>query len=194
MQIRVILNKIKTEKRTTIMHKNVLWITRTGLFVALLVALQAAFAVFGNQLVTGSVVNFVLIVAVMTCGLATGTAVAVISPAVAALFGVGVTSQFPLLIPVVALGNFVLILLWFLIGNRNIINKYAAWIIALIVSAGAKFLVLYLGATYIVTLFITLPPPVLTAMSLIQLFVALIGGAVAIAVLPLLKKALKAHN
>jgi hypothetical protein len=176
------------------MHKNVLWITRTGLFVALLVALQAAFAVFGNQLVTGSVVNFVLIVAVMTCGLATGTAVAVISPAVAALFGVGVTSQFPLLIPVVALGNFVLILLWFLIGNRNIINKYAAWIIALIVSAGAKFLVLYLGATYIVTLFITLPPPVLTAMSLIQLFVALIGGAVAIAVLPLLKKALKAHN
>ena len=176
------------------MNKKILWITRTGLFVALLVALQAVLAAFGNQLVTGSAVNFILIISVMTCGLATGGCVAAISPAVAALFGVGITSQFPQLIPVIGLGNFVLVLIWFLIGNRKIGFAYLSYGIALTAAAVGKFLVLYVGVTHIVALLITLPAPVLAAMSLVQLFAALIGGAVAMMALPLLKKALRAQG
>jgi len=173
------------------MNKKILWITRTGLFVALLIALQAVTAPLGNQFVTGSVVNFLLIVSVMTCGFPTGATVAALSPLVAALFGVGITSKFPQLIPFVALGNFVLILLWFLIGNRKLINKYASQVLALITGAVGKFLVLYVGVVHIAARFLTFPPLVLNAMSLIQLIVAAIGGAVAIAVLPVLKKAIK---
>ena len=173
------------------MHKKVLWITRTGLFAALLVSLQAVTAPLGNPLVTGSAVNFILIISVMTCGFATGTAVAFISPAAASLFGVGVTSQFPILIPLVGLGNFILILLWFLTGNKKLINQYISYTFALIAGAVCKFLVLYIGSVHIITLFVTLPPPVLTSMSFLQLIVALIGGALAIAVFPILKKAVR---
>ena len=45
-----------------------LWITRTAIFVALLVVLQAATAALGNTIITGSVVNMLLVVSVMTCG------------------------------------------------------------------------------------------------------------------------------
>lgn len=173
------------------MHKKILWITRTGLFVALLIALQAVLAGFGNQLVTGSAVNFVLVVSVMTCGLATGATVAALSPAVAALFGVGITSTFPILIPVIALGNFIFILLWHLIGNRKIIHNIISYVLALAAAATAKFLILYVGVVHVATLLVIIPPPILTAMSLIQLFVALIGGAIAIAVFPILKKAIR---
>ena len=170
----------------------ILWITRTAVFLALLIVWQAVSAVFGNTLITGSIVNFILIVCVMTCGLASGLTVAVISPVVAKLVGIG-----PLwgIIPFIMLGNVVLVLLWYFLGNLNIGHKATAHIVALIAAAAAKFLILYLGIVHIaVPVLLNLPAPqaavVSNMFSIPQFFTALIGGVLATILLPTLKKAI----
>lgn len=171
--------------------KTIRWITRTAIFVALLVVVQAATAGLGNQFVTGSAVNLILIVSVMTCGLASGTTVAVISPVLAKLFGIGPLWQ---IIPMIMLGNFVLVLLWRLIGTKG--DKKIFYPAALLVAAGCKFLVLWLGVTkWIVPVVLGLPAPkagiISAAFSWPQLVTALIGGVLAIVILPLVRKAIK---
>ena len=157
--------------------EKILWITRTAIFVALLVVLQVLTARFGN-IVTGSVVNLMLIVAVMTCGLASGSAVAVISPVMAKFLSIGPPWG---LIPFIAAGNIVLVILWHFIGNRNMGSNYAAYVTALIIAAAAKFLVLYIGIVKIaVPTFLGLPEhqaAVISNMfSIPQIITALIGG------------------
>jgi hypothetical protein len=172
-------------------NKNkILWITRTTIFIALLIVLQAATVSFGNILITGSIVNFMLIISVMTCGLTSGLTVAVISPVMAKFLGIG-----PLwsLIPFIASGNVVLILLWHIIGNRNTGSGHTAYIAALVCAAVAKFLVLYIGIVKIaVPMFLGLPEQqsaILSNMfSIPQLITALIGGALATLLFPRLKK------
>ena len=167
------------------------WITRTAILIALLVVLQAATMPLGTTIVTGSVVNMLLVVSVMIGGLASGITVAVVSPVLAKLVGIG-----PLwtLIPFIILGNITLVLLWHNIGNRNMGKPYIAHVAALAVAAIAKFLVLYVGIVQIaVPLLLGLPAQQAAAISAMfsvaQLFTALIGGAVATILLPTLKKA-----
>jgi len=170
-------------------HKKVLWITRTALLIALLVVLQAATIPLGNNFVTGSVVNLMLIISVMTCGIATGLTVAVISPVMPTLLGFGPTWP---LIPFIAAGNIVLVVIWHFLGNRNFRIKYAAYVAALISGAIAKFLVLYFGVVRIaVPLILGLPEQnVLSYLfSFPQLITASIGGIIAIALFPTIKKA-----
>ena len=71
------------------MNKRTLWITRTAVLTAMLVVLQAATQATGNTVITGSVVNMLLIISVMACGILSGIAVAVISPVMAKLIGIG---------------------------------------------------------------------------------------------------------
>ena len=173
-----------------------LWITRTAIFIALLVVLQAATAALGNTIITGSVVNMLLIVSVMTCGMMSGLCVAVISPIMAKLIGIG-----PLwsLIPFIVAGNITLILIWYSIGNRHWGHKHTAQVIALVVAATAKFLILYVGIVQIaVPLILGLPDPqaaVISKMfSIPQLLTALLGGGVALLVLSPLKKAIEGER
>lgn len=172
--------------------EKILWITRTAILIALLIVLQAVTASFGNTIITGSAVNLMLIVSVMTCGLSCGLSVAVISPFVAKFFGIG-----PLwsLIPFIAAGNIVLVLLWHFIGNQNIGRKYTAYIAALITAAIGKFSVLYIGIVKIaVPVFLGLPEKqaavISNMFSIPQVFTALIGGTLAIVIFPTLKKAM----
>jgi len=171
-------------------HKKVLWITRTAVLIALLVVLQAATIPLGNNFVTGSVVNLMLIISVMTCGIATGLTVAAISPVMPTLLGFGPTWP---LIPFIAAGNIVLVLIWHYLGNRNFRIKYAAYVAALVLGAIAKFLVLYFGVVQIAIPFI-LGLPAQSVLSYLfsfpQLITASIGGICAIALLPTLKKAI----
>ena len=173
--------------------KQILWITRTAVFIALLIVLQAATAPLGNSLVTGSVVNLMLIVSVMTCGIMSGLSVAVVSPIMAKFIGIG-----PLwsLIPFIAAGNVALTLLWHFIGNRDMGRKYASYIVALFCAAIIKFLVLYIGIVRIaVPMFLGLPEQqaavISNMFSIPQFFTALIGGIFAILLLPRLKIAVK---
>lgn len=172
------------------------WITRTAVFIALLVVLQAATAPLGNILITGSIVNLLLIVSVMTCGLLSGLTVAALSPVLARLFGIG-----PLwsIIPFIILGNLTLILIWHFIGNIKKPGRIAAHIIALVVAAPAKFAVLYFGIVELaVPVLLQLPEKqaaVISSMfSVPQLITAAIGGAAAVIILPLLQRAMKSSQ
>ncbi len=176
------------------MNKKVLWITRTAALTALLIIMQAVTSTFGNTLITGSIVNLILIVSVMTCGLSTGVTVAMISPICAKFFGIG---PFWSLIPFIILGNIVFVLIWNLIGNCKTLKLNVSYAIALIVAAVSKFLVLYLGIVQLaIPIFLKLPEKkavvVSNMFSVPQLITAFVGGVLAIIILPVVKRAIKA--
>ena len=171
----------------------ILRITRTANFIALLIAMQIATAPLGNFIITGAIVNLLLIISAMTCGLASGLSVATVSPVMAKIMGIG---PFWSVIPFLIAGNMTLVLLWYFIGNRKIGRKYAAYIVAMICAAVAKFLTLYIGIVRIaIPVFLNLPYSQATAVSnmfsIPQLITALAGGIAAMALLPALKKAIR---
>ncbi len=175
------------------MKNKILWITRTAVMMALLVTLQWATSGLG-QFVTGSCVNAVLVVATLTVGIWSGVAVAVLSPFCAFLLGIG--PKLIQLVPAIALGNVVLVLMaaW-LLGGKGL-----AWwrkFLGIGASASLKFLVLYLAVVQVII-------PVMgdalkekqvqtfTAMfSWPQLVTALIGTTLAVLIVPIIRKAMK---
>ena len=180
------------------MNKKVLWITETAVMLALLVALQAITKPMG-QLVTGSFVNAVLAVTVLVAGLYSGLTVALISPILAFLLGI---APQVLTVPAIMAGNAAyVILLYAIAGNdsKKIVRQIIAWICA----ASVKFAVLYSIVSWLICGVLAdkllasgmLKQPMLKALpatfGITQLFTALIGGAVALAIVPVLRKALK---
>jgi hypothetical protein len=173
-------------------NRTTLWITKTAIFIALLVTVQLGTAFLGNQLLTGSLVNLILVLSVMTSGYASGATVALISPVTAFLLGHGLPT--PFILPFIMAGNLVFVLLWRAVGNLNkgvsFVNMTAAGVIA----SGVKFGVLYFGVVKIAVPYLFgLPAPaekmISVMFSLPQLFTALIGSAVGIALLSALKNA-----
>ena len=178
------------------MDKKIRWITETAIMLALLVTLQALTKGFG-QLVTGSCVNAVLAVTVLVAGLSSGITVAVISPVLAYLLGIA-----PQLVtvPAIMVGNTVfVVLLHFIAGNSNGIGqRVAAWLVA----AVAKFATLYLLVVKIICGLAAAPllangmlkEKMLKALPTMfawpQLITALIGGGIALLIVPILRKAL----
>jgi len=178
-----------------IKHKKVLWITRTAILIALTVVLQfitiqlAAGLGPGAQFVTGSVVNLMLIISVMTCGLSTGLTVALFTPIMPTILGFG--PVWPV-VPFISAGNMALCAVWHFIGNRTIVNQFVSYVIATIAGAVAKFLVLYLGVVQLAMRFIPgLPQPLAFMFSYPQLITASIGGVCAIILLQPLIKAMR---
>ena len=172
-------------------HEKVLWITRTAVLIALTVVLQALTLQLGNQIITGSIVNLMLIIAVMSCGLATGLTVSIFTPVLPTLLGFG--PMWPI-VPFIAAGNMALVTMWHFIGNREIVNTYISYGLAMAAGAIAKFLVLYVGVVQIAIPYILGLPSgnILSIMfSYPQLITAAAGGVCAIILLPALLKALK---
>ncbi len=180
------------------MNKKIRWITETAVMLALLVALQALMKPMG-QLVTGSCVNAVLAVAVLVAGLYSGITVAVISPALAYLLGIAPQL---LTVPAIAVGNTVYVIaLYFLAGKDS--KKLGRQCIAWLSAAAAKFAVLYAVVVWLICGVFSegllasgmLKAPMLQVLpatfSWLQLFTALIGGAAALLIVPVLRKALR---
>ena len=180
------------------MNKKIRWITETAVLLALLVTLQALTKPMG-QLVTGSCVNAILAVAVLVAGLGSGVTIAIVSPVLAYLLGIAPQI---LTVPAIMVGNTVYVVLLHFLGgkaDKSMVMKVVAWVVA----AAAKFAALYFIVVKIVFGILapslmaagTLKEPMLKALpttfSWPQLFTALIGGAVALAIVPVLKKALK---
>lgn len=180
------------------MNKKVLWITETAVMLALLVALQAITKPMG-QLVTGSFVNAVLAVTVLVAGLYSGITVAIVSPVLAYLLGIAPQI---LTVPAIMVGNTVfVVLLYFVAGkdSKQIVRQIAAWVSA----AAAKFAALYAIVVWLICGVFSesllssgvLKAPMLKALpatfSWSQLFTALIGGGVALLIVPVLRKALR---
>ena len=166
------------------------WITETAIMLALLVILQAVTKSAG-QIVTGSCVNAVLAVSVLVAGLSSGLTVALISPFVAFLLGIG--PQLLPIVPAIALGNGVYVLMM----GRLCGKKLPMWrqTLALLGSAGAKFLTLYLVVVKLLCSILPLKQPQIATFSTMfawpQLITALIGGAAALLIAPMICKALK---
>ncbi len=178
-------------------RNRILWITRTGILTALLVVLQyvtSGTQAFAGQYITGSCVNAVLAVAVLVAGVWSGATVAVISPFCAKLFGIG--PQLIQIVPAIAAGNLAFVLaLHFLIGGK----ERAIWqkLVGLAVSAAAKFGTLFVLVVKVIVpmMAANLKPKQIATFSTMfswpQLVTALIGGALALSIVPILKKALK---
>ena len=170
------------------MKKRILWITETAVMLALLIVLQWATKPLG-QIVTGSCVNAALAVSVLLGGLWCGLTVALVSAFCAFLLGIG--PQLIAIIPAIALGNAVLVLVLHFVYGKHIWRRVLAWLGA----AVAKFGVLYLVVVQFICRVLPLKQPQIdtfTAMfSAPQLVTALIGGGVALLIVPVLKKALR---
>ena len=179
------------------MNKKILWITETAIMLALLVTLQALTKPVG-QLVTGSCVNTVLAVSALVGGLGCGLTIALISPILA--FLLGIAPQI-LTVPAIMVGNAVFVVALYFLADRkgnNLIKQATAWLVA----AAAKFAALYLIVVQLICGVLsesllasgTLKEPMLKALpatfSYPQLFTALIGGAIALLITPILIKAL----
>lgn len=179
------------------MNKKIRWITETAVMLALLVSLQALTKPLG-QFVTGSCVNAVLAVSALVGGLGSGLTIALISPVLA--FLLGIAPQI-LTVPAIMAGNSVyVVLLYFLadVSGKNLLRQAGAWLAA----AAAKFAVLYLIVVNVICGVLaptlleagTLKEPMLKALpatfSWPQLVTALIGGAVALLIVPMVRKAL----
>ena len=184
------------------MRKKILWLTETAVMRALLVALQAITKPMG-QLVTGSCVNAILAITVLLVGMSGGIAVALVSPVCA--FLLGIAPNFVTVLPIM-IGNVCFVVLLRLIAGKT---HKPIWRqpVALVTAAGVKFGVLYLLVVKIICGLasgallgkklgdiVVLAPPMLkllpTMFAWPQLFTALIGGAVALLIVPVLRKAL----
>lgn len=175
------------------------WITETALMLALLVVLQAATRPLNNQFVTGTCVNAVLVLTAMLVGLGSGLTVALISPVLAFLLGIAPQA---VVVPAIMAGNAVYVALVRGItqGTCDRVGTMAAgWLLASL----AKFATLYLLVAKVICGLISGPllasgalkEAMLKALPVMfawpQLFTALAGGAVALLMTPVLKRALK---
>ena len=179
------------------MKKKMLWITETAIMLALLVTLQMLTKPMG-QLVTGSCVNTVLAVSVLVGGLGCGLTVALISPVLA--FLLNIAPQI-LTVPAIMVGNAVFVVLLSLLADKTgkkLLKQLIAWFTA----AVAKFATLYAIVVWLICGALSeqllasgvMKAPMLQALpatfSWPQLITALIGGAVALLIVPVLRKAL----
>ena len=171
------------------MKQKTIWLVRTAVLLALLIALQWVTKPLG-QLVTGSCVNGVLAVAALLAGLGSGATVALLSPIFAFLLGIAPNVA---TVPAIMLGNTVFVLL---------LGKIRPCILAWLTAAAAKFLLLYVLVTVVICGIAAdsllaagvLKAPMLQALpaafSWLQLVTALIGGGLALVICPKLKKIL----
>ena len=170
--------------------KKTVWIARTAVCLALLIAIQFLTKSLG-QLVTGSCVNLVLAIAALIGGVWSGVTVAVISPFCAYLLGIG--PAFLPIVPMVAVGNMVLVVILHLLASRDKIA--ARSYLAVAVGAVTKFLALWLLIVKLVLPTLGLAEKQVAAISASfswpQLVTAAIGGVLAVTIAPLIRKALR---
>lgn len=151
-------------------------LTRTAIMLAMALAFQALrfIPMFNNAYLIGSLVNMVLVITTLKVGLASAVFVSVVTPIVAFLQG---HVPFPLFIPMIALGNAILCVLFYYVQK---INKYAA----IAISSVGKWIFLYYTSKFILTTFISVQPQqfnkLVAGFNIPQLVTALVGGFVAV--------------
>jgi thiamine transporter ThiT len=146
------------------------WITKTAILLALLIVIQL-FRM--PQLITGVIVNFILLLAFVQVDVFSGIIIGLISPVVAFLLGILAAPLAPM-IPFIMLGNAVYVAIFAMIRTRKP-NWWKASI-GVIMGASVKFTLLTLAVRYLVNA----PPKIAQAMSIPQLYTALTGGVVII--------------
>jgi len=126
-------------------NKKMAYITQTAVLLALLIGVQFVTRSL-SQFVTGAMVNLILLVSVFMIGFSGGLTVAIASPFLAFLAGIG--PAFIQIVPFIAAGNLILVSLAWVVRKR--IARFDAKdtcfaAIGLIAASAAKFLFLWVG-------------------------------------------------
>lgn len=173
-------------------NKHVLWITRTAIFLALLVISQAVFRPLG-QYVLGTANNLIFVVAAVLLGLSSSAVISVLSPLLAFFLGFG--PALPQIIPIVMLGNFAFSLIWILIVGKKSDKQALRFGFAIALAAVTKFLFLWVGVVLIAIPLLALPEKqalvLSAAFSYPQLITAAAGSLIASLILPPLRRVFK---
>ncbi len=157
------------------------WIARTAILLSLLLVFQ----MLGfPQPVTGPVVNFILLFAVVLNGFYSAMIIGSISPVIAFARGILPALLGPM-IPFIILGNLVFIAIFALARSKK--DKPVFQLIAVVIGSFLKYLVLSSAVSF----FVSVPPPIAKAMSFPQLITALLGGLIVLLIEPLWKKTIK---
>lgn len=160
------------------MDQGVQKLTRMGILLALTLAVQLMAL---PQLITGTAINAMLLISAGTAGMAAAVLIGCITPVVAFMVGIIKPPLAPV-IPFIIGANATLVLVFGYLQDKN---RYGAAAMA----ALAKFLVLWAAVKWFLAGM--LPGPVLEKVAvtfgITQLFTALGGGAIALAVIPFLR-------
>jgi len=177
---------------------NVQVLTRTAVLIALTLVFQnlRLIPIIGtgphSQYIVGSLVNAALIVAVGTVNIYAAVTIGVIAPVVAFIQG-QLPPLLPYMIPIVAVGNIVYVLLYYVLNKKN------TWA-GIIVGAVAKFVFLFLAVRIMLhavkgklpeNVFGKISATLSAGFSWPQLITALIGGFIAITVIKAVNKVQK---
>ena len=191
------------------MKNRTLWVTRTGVLLALVLVAQfigkmipAGAVIIGpmntSQIITGSLVNMMLIISAAIVGMSSGVTIGVLSSILATLLGMG--PIFPQITPLIAAGNAILVVIicigFNMTGGLKGGASAAGKLAVVAVAAAVKCGFLWLTVPKMLGLIAEVKPPqakMLTIMfSWPQAITAVIGGLLALAVLPAVKKAITA--
>jgi len=148
-------------------NNKIKFITRTGILLA--VALVVQMGGF-PQPITGPLINTILYLAALLVGSWSGIIIGVCTPVIAFMRGILPPPLGPM-IPFIALGNGVLVVVFSLLKGKN-------KILGIILASLVKDAILATPVKFIVDV----PDKIAPIMSLPQLFTALIGGGVALLV------------
>ncbi|WP_200791895.1 ECF transporter S component [Caloranaerobacter azorensis] len=156
------------------------FLTRTGLMLALALVFQIGFRAFAQPAV-GPLVNMVLIMSGALVGTLSGIIVGCLTPLIA--FFVGIMPKFHL-VPFIMIGNALLVVVFNYIRNR--VSKWGDYL-GLVGAAFVKFIWLAFSVRYLIKLFIPkVPEKLIIALSLPQLYTALVGGFLAVLIIKML--------
>lgn len=148
------------------------FIAKTAMLLAIALVFQIGLKGVGQPLV-GPLVNFVLIMCVYLVGTLSGVIVGLLTPLIAFFFGI--VPFFPI-VPFIMVGNVLYVSFFSFFKER--LSSFKE-IISIVLSSIIKCLFLAISIRYIVVLFVELPPKIIAAFSLPQLYTALIGGFLA---------------
>ena len=149
------------------------WLSRTAVLLAMTVAIQLLGL---PQLVTGPVVNAMLLLTALTVGPSSGVLVGICTPFIALYRGILLPPLAPM-VPFIGLSNAAFVIVFSVLWKRQVYVGLAA-------AALAKFLILSTAVRFI----ITVPEPIAYAMQIPQLVTAVTGGVVALIIRDLLRR------
>ncbi|MGE5592282.1 MAG: hypothetical protein ACM3X3_01175, partial [Betaproteobacteria bacterium] len=158
------------DRRDVKMSRSVVFLTRTAVLLALTLAIQMAGM---PQYATGPLVNTMLYIAATFVGIGSGVAIGVVTPVIAFWRGILPPPLGPM-IPFIAIGNAVLVIVFGLLERRG---RLAA-IVGIAAASVLKFLVLSGAVRFVVQV----KPAIANMMQTPQLVTALAGGAIAFVV------------
>ena len=186
-----------------IMNNKTKWITRSAISIALIIVIQLATRGFGQQLITGSLVNLVLAFVTFLYGWSVGAVAAIVSPFIAYLLGINAQI---LVVPAIAIGNLTYVLVTAVMvkalkgtkssGDGKLIGSIKT-LAAVVIAAACKFGIQYLLIVkWIAPSFLPEKAQAVMAVNfgVMQLFTACIGGVLACLIYPLVSAALKDMN